>query len=149
MATTGTQTNLGTVTPILASSAGFTRIPSGQTWGNSCVVSNRITCERCHIAQAGDDALSNDHVYNEGHEFGSVTGSLATPTLPSGTYANSLCLECHHQEIQNTTAVGVYAANTVVPQYPPLAFDGGTCCKPGVYDLRYLRRACNLELPAD
>jgi len=125
----------------LAANTNFTTVPAAQASGSSSWYLTGVTCERCHITKVATNQTNTTTHNNDMAHFANgaiatgtpqISGNDVNPTIPYGTYATSLCMECHRQELQNPTAapVGVYTANTVVPQYPPLAVDEGSCSNP-------------------
>jgi len=117
-ATTGTVADTATMSvlsPLPQTSSGVLVPPENASSGFSSWYLTGVTCERCHIAEVGTSTLSNNNQYNAGHEFGSVTGAVATPVIPSGQGTTALCMQCHRLQV-----VSSKGAQAITPLYPPV-----------------------------
>jgi len=130
-----TVTETGTMSvlsPIPANSTGVLRLPENSTTGDSSWYETGVTCERCHLAEAGANAVGtktgSTHVtgsnctttttydqFIQGHEFTCVNGGQNLPLFPSGTGATELCMECHRLQVASTKG-----AQAITPLYPPV-----------------------------
>jgi hypothetical protein len=114
---TGTMVVLSPITQCAAlpCANGVVMAPENAASGYSSWSVTGISCERCHIATVGTSTISSDYQYNAGHEFGSVTGAVSTPVIPTGTGATALCMECHRLQVASTKG-----AAAISPLYPPV-----------------------------
>jgi hypothetical protein len=97
--------------------AEFSRWPSDQKSGTSSWYLTGVQCERCHNTQVGVPPP----LYNVSHPSSTGAGGETIPTVATDQASTALCMECHREEIVNTTA------KTITPTYPPVAVDKGYC----------------------
>ena len=109
LSTTGSYTGI--------TDAEFSRWPSDQKSGTSSWYLTGVECERCHNTQVSINSPLN----NVSHPSSTGFGGETIPTVATDQASTALCMECHREEIVNTTA------KTITPTYPPLAIDTGYC----------------------